>query len=514
MKLSCPSCSQTIEVDQFSGADTLNCANCGATIPITAALKFEATTFVPEQSQFTSELLASVGQYEILEEIARGGMGIVFKARQRGLNRIVALKMLLAGSSAERDHVARFYAEAEAVASLDHPGIVPVYEVGKNGDQIFLSMAYLETGTLSKRLQESPLTYREIASIMQSVALAVQFAHEHGVIHRDLKPSNILLDREGRPIVSDFGLAKNLNINNELTLTGQIVGTPAYMSPEQAAGQSVGPSADIYSLGATLYKMLTGRAPFHSDTPHKTLAQVISCDPVRVQVLSPDVPKNLQTICEKCLQKEVKQRYLSAQDLADDLGRWLRNEPIQARPVSLLEKTRLWIRRRPTVAIATAAISAALLLVFVLILTLRSSREDVRQFETKNTWNQYLRQIQLTDRLLLLARSPDYAEAIKTADTLMEERKATPLMYYDLACVYSLATEQVKLDSSLSPPERQSATDQLARKALNSLELSWKRGYFQNVDQWALLLIDTDFDPIRHQPAFEALTTKIEASIQ
>lgn len=512
MKLSCPTCHQTIEIGQFPSVETLNCAHCGATIPISSAPEVNLPTYIPEESEFVPELLASLGQYEILEEISRGGMGIVFKALQRGLNRIVALKMILSGSFAGTEQVTRFYAEAEAAALLDHPGIVPIYEVGEIGNQIYLSMAYLENGTLAKRLQGAPLSYREIASIIQRVAVALQFAHERGIIHRDLKPNNILLDGGGLPVITDFGLAKNLNINTELTLTGQIVGTPAYMPPEQALGESVGPHVDIYSMGATLYTMLTGRPPFHAATPHETLAQLIDRDPIPVHVLSPEVPQDLQTICEKCLRKEIQKRYISAQELADDLGRWLRNEPIQARPVGLFEKLWLWTRRRPAIALFSAAMSGALMLVIILILVIRSNRAEVTQFESKDAWNQYLRQIQLTDRLLLLARSANYTQATEKSDILIEEGRTTPMMSYDLACVYALAMEQVKRDDRLPSQAKHSTLEKLGSKSINALELAWQRGYFQAIDQWESFLQDSDLDSIRTHSDFQALSAKIKAS--
>ena len=218
------------------------------------------------------------GDYELIREIARGGMGVVFLARQVSLNRLVALKMILAGQLASETDVKRFHAEAEAAANLDHPGIVPIYEVGQHEGQHYFSMGFIQGRSLSQRLTEGPLPPREAAELIRRVCEAIDYAHQHGVIHRDLTPANILLDRNGNPRVTDFGLAKKLKNDSGLTGSGQIMGTPSYMPPEQAGGKrgEVGPAADVYALGATLYALLTGRPPFQAATPMETVNQVIS----------------------------------------------------------------------------------------------------------------------------------------------------------------------------------------------------------------------------------------------
>jgi WD40 repeat protein/tRNA A-37 threonylcarbamoyl transferase component Bud32 len=304
------------------------------------------------------------GDYELLEEIAHGGMGVVFKARQKKLNRIVALKMILAGDLASGELVQRFYLEAEAAAHLDHPGIVPIYEVGELQGRSYYSMALVEGGSLAQRVKDHPLPPREAVGLLVQVAEAVAYAHQRGIIHRDLKPSNILLDEAGHPKVSDFGLAKQVASDSHLTTTGQVVGTPSYMPPEQASGKhdAIGPAADIYSLGAVLYCLVAGRPPFESANMMETLKQVLEQEPVSPRRLNAGVPRDLETICLKCLQKEPGKRYASAQALAEDLGRWQRHEPIAARPVGSAERLWRWCRRNPVVAGLVAGVALSLLL--------------------------------------------------------------------------------------------------------------------------------------------------------
>jgi hypothetical protein len=304
------------------------------------------------------------GDYEIIREIARGGMGVVFEARQVSLNRKVALKMILAGQLANEIDVKRFYTEAEAAANLDHPGIVPIFEVGQHDGQHYFSMGFVEGRSLSERLTEGPLPPREAAALLAAAADAIDYAHHCGVIHRDLKPGNILLDQKGHPRVTDFGLAKKFETDSGLTGSGQIMGTPDYMPPEQAGGQrgSVGPAADVYALGATLYALITGRPPFQAATAMDTVLQVLSDEPVPPRRLIPSIPRDLDTICLKCLEKEPARRYASAAALAADLRRFLAGEPIAARPVTRLERLAKWARRKPTLAAAyTLGLLAVLL---------------------------------------------------------------------------------------------------------------------------------------------------------
>jgi WD40 repeat protein/tRNA A-37 threonylcarbamoyl transferase component Bud32 len=291
-------------------------------------------------------------------------MGVVYKARQKKLNRTVALKMILAGQLASQDDVQRFRCEAEAAAALDHHAIVPIHEVGEFEGLPYFSMAFVEGGSLAARVKDGPLAPRESAALVKRVAEAVHYAHERGIIHRDLKPANVLLDREGQPKVTDFGLAKRLEGDSHLTLAGQIVGTPSYMPPEQAAGKGtlVGRVSDVYSLGALLYCLLTGHPPFQAANKIETLRQVMDQEPVSPRELNREVNRDLETICLKCLQKEPARRYASASALAQDLGRWLAGEPITARPVGKAERLWRWCRRNPLAA-AWAGTAALVLLV-------------------------------------------------------------------------------------------------------------------------------------------------------
>ncbi len=306
--------------------------------------------------------IRSFGDYEIIRELARGGMGVVFQARQLSLNRAVALKMILSGQLANDTEVLRFHAEAEAAANLDHPAIVPVYEVGQHEGQHYFSMGFVDGKSLAERLADGPLPPREAAALLVQVAEAIEYAHRRGVIHRDIKPANILIDQGGHPRVTDFGLAKKVQGDSGLTGSGQVMGTPSYMPPEQARGERglVGPAADVYSLGATLYCTLTGRPPFQAATAIETVMMVISDEPVPPRRLNASVPRDLETIALKCLQKDPSRRYATAGEFAGDVGRFLRGEPILARPVGAAERLGKWVRRRPIIS-GLAALSAAAL---------------------------------------------------------------------------------------------------------------------------------------------------------
>ncbi|MCA9213222.1 MAG: protein kinase, partial [Planctomycetales bacterium] len=292
------------------------------------------------------------GEYELLEEVARGGMGVVFKARQIKLNRIVALKMILSGHMAGAEEVQRFRMEAEAAANLNHPAIVPIYEIGEYNGQHFFSMGFVEGQSLADRIKQGPLSPLEAAATTSKIAEAIAFAHESGIVHRDLKPANVLLNVHDDPKVTDFGLAKQVESDSDLTKTGAVMGTPSYMSPEQASGNAkdVGPPTDVYSLGAILYHLLTGKPPFQSANPIDTLVQVRQQEPIAPRLLNANVPKDLETICLKCLEKSIARRYSSASDVADELVHVLRGEPIQARPIGYHARAYRWCRRNPAIA--------------------------------------------------------------------------------------------------------------------------------------------------------------------
>jgi serine/threonine-protein kinase len=288
-----------------------------------------------------AERPACFGEYQLLEELGQGGMGVVSRARELERGRIVALKRLLRGAGSSAHDVERFRAEAMAASHLAHPHIVPVFQVGESEDQPFFTMQYIEGTTLARRLAEGPMPGLEAARLLVPVCRAIQYAHDRGVLHRDLKPSNILLDREGHPYVSDFGLAKRFDAHDDPSLTpsGALVGTPSYMPPEQARGSlrraPLGPGCDVYSLGAILYHMLTGRPPFQAATPIETMMLALEEDPIPPRVLNPRVSPDLEMIALRCLQKQPEHRYPSAAAMADDLEAFLRDEPVSARSTSL-----------------------------------------------------------------------------------------------------------------------------------------------------------------------------------
>jgi serine/threonine-protein kinase len=331
--------------------------------------------------------LPEVPGYEILEVLGRGGMGVVYKARQLSLKRLVALKMLVAGPHASPDLLARFRTEAEAVARLQHPHIVPIYEVGQANGLPYFALEFVGGGTLARRLDGVPQPAREAASMALTLARAMHFAHERGIIHRDLKPANVLLALDGTPKISEFGLAKSLEGSDGPTQTGDIMGTPSYMAPEQAGGvtKQIGPAADVYALGAILYELLTGRPPFRAENSLETVRQVMVEEPVPLRRLQPRVPRDLQTICLKCLEKSPHRRYPSAAALAEDLQRFLAGEPIQARPAGVGERLVKWARRRPAVAAVIGISTVALLVVLGLVTLSHVQLESANQkLEDKN----------------------------------------------------------------------------------------------------------------------------------
>jgi serine/threonine protein kinase len=308
------------------------------------------------------------GDYELLEEIARGGMGVVFKARQISLDRIVAVKMILAGQFVGAREAQRFRMEAQIAAQLQHPNIVAIYEIGAEQGRLFFSMEFVEGMDLAKLVEGSALEPRQAAYYVKLIAEAVHYAHQKGVLHRDLKPSNVLIDNSGRPRVTDFGLAKETARDANLTLTGQVLGTPSFMPPEQAAGRRevTGPFNDVYSLGALMYFLLTGSPPFSGETLQETLLAVQRQEPKSPRVLDSNIPRDLETICLKCMEKDPRRRYMSAQALADELGRFLTGEPILARPITKVERLSRWCRRSP--AIASLAVSLILSLIGLLVM--------------------------------------------------------------------------------------------------------------------------------------------------
>lgn len=316
---------------------------------------------VKTQEQSTKE---RIGHFEIITELGRGGMGIVYKAQDTRLTRLVALKVVLDGGHAGVTERQRFQIEIEAAARLQHPNIVQVYEVGEEGNRPFMSMEYCPGGSLEEQVRDQPQPSREAAQLVAKLADALQHAHREGIIHRDVKPANVLLSANGEPKLADFGLAKRLDGKDELTQTGAIIGSLGYMAPEQAAGRTreATYATDIYALGAVLYKLLTGRPPFQGPNQLEMINSIVARDPVSIRVLQRRVPQDLVTICHKCLEKNAARRYSSAQALADDLRRFLADEPIQARPLVKVERAWRWARRNPGISFTLVAGTTMLLL--------------------------------------------------------------------------------------------------------------------------------------------------------
>jgi TolB-like protein/Tfp pilus assembly protein PilF/predicted Ser/Thr protein kinase len=307
-------------------------------------------------------MLGELGDYELLEEIGRGGQGVVFRARQRSLNRIVALKVVGLGQWATKAHLRRFRLEAQAAASLDHPCIVPIYEVGERDGQCYFSMKFVEGGQLDEEVKNTPFSIRQTVELIAKVARTVHYAHEHGILHRDIKPGNILLDAKGEPHLTDFGLARLVESESTVTRTLEVLGTPSYMAPEQAAGNNtkLTSATDVYGLGAVLYQLLTGHPPFAGGTTYETIKLLLETEPRPPRLWDPKVDRDLSTICLKCLDKDPRRRYSSALALAEDLERWLKHEPIQARHTGVVARGRKWLQRNPT-ASAMAGLSLALI---------------------------------------------------------------------------------------------------------------------------------------------------------
>jgi serine/threonine protein kinase/tetratricopeptide (TPR) repeat protein len=310
------------------------------------------------RSERFAAVLGELGDYELLEEVGRGGQGVVFRARQKSLNRTVALKVISLGQWASQAHLKRFRREAEAAASLDHAGIVPIYEVGERDGTCYFSMKFVEGGQLDEVVRRTPMSIRHAAELIAKVARTVHYAHEHGILHRDIKPGNILFDKNGEPHLTDFGLARLLDTQSSVTRTIDVLGTPSYMAPEQAAGETtkLSKATDVYGLGAVLYQLLTGQPPFAGGTTYETIRLLRDTEPRQPRVLNPKIDRDLSTICLKCLEKHPERRYSSPLALAEDLERWLKHEPIRARRTGIFSRGKKWVRRNPTSALLAASL--------------------------------------------------------------------------------------------------------------------------------------------------------------
>jgi Protein kinase domain len=384
-----------------------------------------------------AKLPEQLGGYTILAELGRGGMGVVYKAKHLQLGRVVALKMILSGAHARPTDLARFQTEAEAIARLQHPNIVQVHEVGEHEGKPFFSLEFCAGGSLDQKLKGTPLPPVDAARLLETLARAMQAAHEKNVIHRDLKPANVLLAENGTPKITDFGLAKKLDDAGQ-TVSGAIMGTPSYMAPEQAGGKTreLGPACDVYALGAILYELLTGRPPFKAATAMETVKQVVSDEPVPPSQLQPKTPRDVETICLKCLHKEPGKRYATAANLAEDLRRFQVGEPIKARPVGGMERTVKWVRRNP-------ALAAVGLVLFVATTVSAYFAADASQQTTqaridKEAANRTGRELEKSNAELLQSQ-----EGLRKSNDLLVTSTARGLM--------RLLGTQVQLNGTLPP---------------------------------------------------------------
>ena len=352
------------------------CAQCGSSLTCSADDENACVTCLLHVAlgdktgphQFEQDAPVDFGDYELLKEIGRGGQGIVYRARQKSLNRVVALKVIALGHWATEPDVRRFRREAEAAASLNRPGIVPIFEVGERDGACYFSMGLVEGGQLDKLAGREAMPIRRAVELIAKVAHTVHFAHEHGILHRDIKPGNILLDRNGEPHLTDFGLARLVEGENNVTRTREVMGTPSYMAPEQAVGDNaaISKATDVYGLGAVLYQLLTGHPPFAGET-YETTKLLLNNEPQPPRVRNPKIDRDLSTICLKCLEKDPHRRYSSALALAEDLEHWLKHEPIQARRTGIVLRGKRWVQRNPTTAIAAVLLVGLVAAIGVII---------------------------------------------------------------------------------------------------------------------------------------------------
>jgi serine/threonine protein kinase/tetratricopeptide (TPR) repeat protein len=364
----CPKCGASIFADAPQGA----CSAC--------LLETGLGFFLDENSDaHSSRLLTDFGDYELLEEMGRGAQGVVYRARQKSLNRTVALKVIALGQWAAQPHLKRFRLEAEAAASLDHPLIVPIYEIGERDGSCYFSMKFVEGGQLDQVVRQKPLPIRGAVELVVKLAHTVHYAHEHGILHRDIKPGNVLLDENGEPHLTDFGLARLVEAESTVTRTMEVLGTPSYMAPEQARGETarLTSATDVYGLGGVFYQLLTCNPPFAGGTTYETTRLVLETEPRHPRLWNAKVDRDLATICLKCLDKEPQRRYPSALALAEDLERWLRHEPIHARRTNVFTRGRKWVRRNPTLAVLLPVLIALLAVVAVMYSRRETDRPPV-----------------------------------------------------------------------------------------------------------------------------------------
>ena len=445
----------------------------------------------------------TVEGYEILHELGRGGMGVVYKALQTTLNRVVALKMILDAAHAGAEQRLRFRAEAEAIASLQHPNIVQIYDWGEQDGRPYFALEFIDGGSLDRRLAGTPLPPAEAVVLIETLARAMHVAHQRNIIHRDLKPANVLLSAAGAPKITDFGLAKQLDSQLAHTMSGAILGTPSYMAPEQAAGKGaqIGPATDVYALGAILYETLTGRPPFKGPSAWDTMQQVISDDPVPPSKLQPKLPRDLETVCLKCLAKAPAQRYGSAMELAEDLRRYQVGEPIQARPTALWRRLWKWAERRPARAfigvLGGVAVIRIVLSIWYSAGLLEDARRDARQSRAAlHQQRDELRTVyaQLLD---LQARQGDASGLETNAARMLAVDPDNGMTCYRVARAFALAADA---PSSLQPQRAA-----FAARAMELLGKAQTLGAFQDPRLVQELAQDEAFRALREREDFQKL---------
>jgi len=414
------------------------CSECGAPLPAGASAESSCPRCLLSLGLSGAAAPASTaaprrfGRYELVAPVGRGAMGVVWRARDPSLDRHVALKLIAAGQFADEEEVANFRREARATAQLSHPNAVPVFEVGDHDGQPYFTMELVEGQSMAELVRGAPLPPERAAHYVRLIADAMHAAHALGIVHRDLKPSNVLVDKLDRPRVTDFGLAHRVAVDASLPAGGGAVGTPSYMPPEQAAGRKADPRSDVYGLGAILYELLTGRPPFRADSAIDTIRQVMDAEPAPPRLLNRKVPKDLETLCLKCLAKEPARRYQSAAELGDDLGRFLAGEPIRARPVSRAARLGRWARRKPALASLVALLTALLGLMAVASVLARNDTVQANAFAARGVASSLLlRMREWSDRLRAAAADPALVAAARASDRPALERWVAALRAED-----------------------------------------------------------------------------------
>ena len=452
----CPCCGEIVPAGWPAGS----CPRC--LVQVTVEAPDDAGMFPPDHGSIT------LGDYELIEEIARGGMGVIYRGWQRSLNRTVAVKVLAAGQFASPDAQRRFRAEAEAAARLQHPGIVAIHDFGETDGQLWISMDFVTGENLAVLAREQPLSSQKAAQYVQAIADAVQHAHEHGVLHRDLKPSNVILDPQRGPCVTDFGIARCVDAV-EVTRTGEMLGSPGYAAPEQALAGRADARTDVYGLGALLYHLLTARPPFQGPTLDSILLQLRETDPVSLRRLNPSVPRDLETICLRCLRKEPMQRYGTAREVAEDLARFLNGEAIRARPLGVHGRVWRWARRKPVLAALTLGLAVALAALGTHIAVSRKTALALERQRTEiaERFAREQRRAALLARAQLRLRTHDAGRRSESLRLLREAWNLSPSAEIRSAAITALALHDI--EESETPPGTEFAEPETAPEHLPPL---------------------------------------------